>query len=72
MNLDNKLKAEHRQTGLHLEDDEDFVYLTFGDEGIEIFRRGVSHSKILETADRYVRASESSRILWKMTNTCNA
>jgi len=72
MNLDYQLKPEHRAAGLHLEDDEDFVYLTLGDEGIGIFRLRDTLNEILETADRYINAAPGSRILWRMKNTCNA
>jgi hypothetical protein len=72
MNLDYQLKPEHREAGLHLEDDEDFIYLTINDEGIAIFRPRVTRSEILETADRYIRASKGSRLIWIMKNTCNA
>ena len=71
MNLDYQLKPEHRKAGLHLEDDEDFVYLTINDEGIGIFRPRVTRSEILETADRYISASKGSRLIWMIKNTCN-
>jgi len=72
MNLDYQLKPEHRKAGLHLEDDEDFIYLTINDEGIGIFRLGDTLSEILETADRYISAAPGRKILWRMKNTCNA
>ena len=72
MNLDYQLKPEHRAAGLHLEDDEDLIYLTINDEGIEIFRPRVTRSEILELADRYISASKGSRLIWRMKNTCNA
>ncbi len=70
--VDYQLKPEHRAAGLHLEDDEDFIYLTLNDEGIGIFRPRVTRNEILETADRYINADPGSRILWRMKKTCNA
>jgi hypothetical protein len=58
--VDYQLKPEHRAAGLHLEDDEDLIYLTLGDEGIGIFRPRVTRSEILETADRYINADPGS------------
>ncbi len=74
MKLDDLLKPEHRAHGLHLEDDEDFVYLSIGNEGIGIFRSKVTRDEILDTADRYISASTVGKSCWswRMKNTCNA
>ena len=72
MNLDHLLKPEHLSAGMHLEDDEDWVYLSQGDEGIQLFRPRVTLGQILNTADRYISAAPSSKMSWRMKNTCNA
>ena len=72
MNLDHLLKPEHLSAGMHLEDDEDLIYLTQGDEGIGLFRSRVARNEILDTADRYISASSTGRSSWRMKNTCNA
>jgi len=57
MNLDHLLKPEHRQAGLHLEDDEDFIYMTQYHYGLAIWRSNIDIEIILEEADRYLRLS---------------
>lgn len=66
MNLDHLLKPEHRRQGLHLEDDEDFVYLIKDDEGIGIYRAWTEKKEILGDADRYLAATELQRAQWRI------
>lgn len=64
MKIDDLLKPEHRAAGLHLEDDEDFVYLTCGDEGLAIWRSHVKIEAILKEADRFIHATPLQKSQW--------
>jgi hypothetical protein len=53
---------------MHLEDDEDFVYLYTDTDGIAIWRHGVSLEEILRTADRWIHANylEKQQWMWNL------
>jgi len=49
------LKPEHQQAGLHLEEDEDFVYLKRGDRILAVWlATNVTVETILHEADREI------------------
>ncbi len=54
MNLDYILKPEQRSAGLHLEEDEDFVYLTRDNKRLVVWHNSVTLEKLLATADQYI------------------
>ncbi len=64
MNLDHLLKKEHRSQGLHLEDDEDFVYLCCNDEGLAIWRNNIKIETILKEANRFINATPLQKSQW--------
>jgi hypothetical protein len=50
------LKPEHREAGLYLDEDEDFVYLKHGDKTLATwYGRSVTPTQIWEAADTYRR-----------------
>jgi hypothetical protein len=66
MNLDHQLKPVHRCAGLHLEDDEDFVYLFDGSEGIGVWRSNIPLEEVLATADLWISADNNQRQRWSV------
>lgn len=56
--LTQSLKKHHRQAGLYLEEDDDFVYLKKGDKALKVFSsKGVTFQDIWEEADKYVNTT---------------
>ncbi len=68
MNLDHLLSSAHRNQGLHMETDDDFIYLYTYSEGIGVYRSRTAITEIIKDADRYLAASKLQREFWSMKN----
>ncbi len=66
MKLDYLLTPEHRRQGLHLEDDEDRVYLYTELEGIRIWPWTVRLPEILAEADRWLKSDRQQKADWRV------
>ncbi len=69
MNRDDLLKPKHRAAGLHLEEYEDRIWLTCGDEGLGIWRKNTFITFILAEADRWIKANHAKRQDWGTSRT---
>jgi hypothetical protein len=64
MNLDHLLKTRHLQNDLHLEDNEDMVWLKKGRDTLAIWTKITMLQPMLEEADRFLECSIEEKAAW--------
>jgi hypothetical protein len=64
MNLDHLLKTRHLQNDLHLEDNEDMVWLKKGRDTLAIWTKQTMLQPMLEEADKYLALDQDEKAAW--------